>query len=418
MSLDPVARRWPLLALLTCAYGLGAFGMLGVSPLTPALMQGFALSRLDVGFIVPSIYIGGLLFSLPGGHLADQWGVRPTLLGALALGGLGLLAAALAPGFFVFLLCLVLAGSGWSVVNPVLGKAIVDLFPLTERGIAMGIKQMGLTLGGGVAALMLPAIAVHSGWRAAVATCAVAMSAPVLFGWRPLRALARPRREPRTADGAGMDDTRGAGGAGMDWWWTRRPPLLALFAAGIVLGMMQSAMLAYLPVFSVKGLGWSPVGAGVLIAAAQTGGAAARLGLGVASDRWSSGRRPPWLVLTSALGAASFLIYAWSPMAAAVPAIVLAFFAGVGAHGWVGIYFIISAEAGGPRRAGLLSGVSFAAIVVGLLSGAPLFGAVLEIFDSYAAAWTVLAALASLVAVGVALFGAAIHRESQAIQVR
>ena len=96
-----------------------------------------------------------------------------------------------------------------------------------------------------------------------------------------------------------------------------------------------------------------------------------------------------------------------------VPAALLAFVAGIGAHGWVGIYFIISAEAGGAGRSGLLSGVSFAAIVVGLLSGAPLFGTILQLFDSYAAAWAVFAALSAVVAVVVAVFGAAIHRESQ-----
>jgi len=253
--------------VLTCAYGLGAFGMLGVSPLSPALMQGFALSRLDVAFIVPSVYVGGLLFSLPGGHVADQWGVRPTLLGALVMGGVGLLAAAMAPHFFVFLLCLAFAGSGWSVVNPVLGKAIVDLFPLTERGIAMGIKQMGLTLGGGLSALVLPAIAARWGWRAAVAACAAGMTVPVLFAWRPLRALARPHAP---------HGTRAA--TPIDWWWTRRPALLVLFGSGVVLGMVQSAVLAYLPVFSVQALGFSPVGAGVLIAASQVGGAVARPG--------------------------------------------------------------------------------------------------------------------------------------------
>jgi predicted MFS family arabinose efflux permease len=292
-------------------------------------------------------------------------------------------------------------------VNPVLGKAIVDLFSLTERGIAMGIKQMGLTLGGGVSALVLPAIAVRWGWRAAVVACAAAMTAPVVFAWLPLRALARPRDERQTGDGVRMD-----------WWWTRRPPLLVLFAAGVVLGMLQSAVLAYLPVFSVQALGFSPVGAGVLIAAAQMGGAVARLGLGVASDRWSSGRRPPWLVLTSALGAMTFLVYAWAPTAEPVPAALLAFFAGIGAHGWVGLYFIISAEAGGISRSGLLSGVSFAAIVVGLLSGAPVFGSILQLLDSYAAAWTVFAALSAVVAVVVALFGAAIHRESQSAYAR
>src|SRR6185436_117400 len=123
------ARRWTLLAILTTAYGAGAFGMLGISPLTPSLVEGFGLTRFQVAFIVPSIYLAGLLFSLPGGRLADRLGVRPAFLGGLAVAAVGLLAAALAPGFLAFLVCLFVAGSGWSVVNPALGKAIMDVFP-------------------------------------------------------------------------------------------------------------------------------------------------------------------------------------------------------------------------------------------------------------------------------------------------
>jgi ACS family hexuronate transporter-like MFS transporter len=197
------------------------------------------------------------------------------------------------------------------------------------------------------------------------------------------------------------------------WSWTRRPALLVVFGAGVVLGMVQSAVLAYLPLFSVQALGFSHVGTGILIAASQAGGAVSRLGLGAASDRWSSGRRPPWLVLTSALAAVIFLVYAWVPTAAPLWAGVLAFAAGVGAYGWVGIYFVISAEAGGATESGLLSGVSFAAIVVGLLTGAPIFGMMLEAFDSYGAAWTTFALLSALVAVVVAVFAGAIHRECQ-----
>ena len=144
---------------------------------------------------------------------------------------------------------------------------------------------------------------------------------------------------------------------------------------------------------------------------AQAGGAVARLGLGAASDRWLGGRRTPWLVLSSVLGAAVFAAYALSPVRAPLAAFVLAFVAGIGAHGWVGVYFIASAEAGGPRRSGLLSGVAFGAIVLGLLVGAPVFGAVLVARDSYGAAWAVFAALAAGIALVMALAGEAIHRE-------
>src|SRR5687767_12510212 len=92
-----VLRRWFLLTILTVAYGLGAFGMLGVSPLTPSLVEGFHLTRLQVAFIVPSVYVGGLLFSLPAGRLADRWGVRPTFLGGMAVGAGGLALAGAAP---------------------------------------------------------------------------------------------------------------------------------------------------------------------------------------------------------------------------------------------------------------------------------------------------------------------------------
>ena len=70
--------RWRLLTILTASYGAGAFGMLGISPLSPSLVDGLGLSRFQVAFLVPSIYLSGLLFSLPGGR-AIEWLARLAL---------------------------------------------------------------------------------------------------------------------------------------------------------------------------------------------------------------------------------------------------------------------------------------------------------------------------------------------------
>jgi MFS family permease len=184
------------------------------------------------------------------------------------------------------------------------------------------------------------------------------------------------------------------------------------FATGFVLGMVQAAVLSYLPLFTIQALGFDKIGAGLLVAASQAGGAVSRLGLGAASDRWFTGRRSLWLAFTGAVGAAIFGVYAaWhatTPLAAGL----LAFATGVGAYGWVGIFFVISAEAGGPREAGLLSGVAFAAIVLGLLVGPPVFGVLLEAGNSYRLAWAVFAALSGLVALIALTAGSAIDRES------
>jgi len=377
--------------------------MLGISPLSPSLVEGLGLTRFQVAFIVPSIYLAGLLFSLPGGRLADRLGVRPAFLGGLALAAAGLLAAALAPGFLAFLACLFVAGAGWSVVNPTLGKAIMDVFPVRERGIAMGVKQMGLTIGGVISALALPAIAAALGWRFAMGTCALVVALPVALGWYPLGAF-------RAGSRAVSPDR--LAGTGSSWWWARRPALVIFFATGFVLGMVQAAVLSYLPLFTVQALGFDKIGAGLLVAASQAGGAVSRLALGAASDRWLTERRSLWITGTGAVGAAIFGLYAVWPATAPLTAGLLAFATGVGAYGWVGIFFVISAEAGGPREAGLLSGVAFAAIVLGLLVGPPVFGLLLEAGNSYTAAWAVFAALSALVAVVALVAGPAIDRAS------
>jgi predicted MFS family arabinose efflux permease len=305
-----VAGRWLLLAVLTTSYGAGAFGMLGISPLSPTLVEGFALSRLQVALIVPSIYLGGLFFSLPGGRLADRLGVRTSFLGGLALGAAGLAAGAWSPGFPAFLACLFVVGIGWSVVNPALGRAIIDLFPVRERRMAMGIKQMGLTLGGVASALVLPSIAAALGWRAAIVTCSVVVALPVALTWRVLESLGGGV----TAAGAGGGPAaRGKG----HWAWLGRPALLVFFATGLVLGMVQAAVLSYLPLYAVQGLGFDAIGAGLLVACSQAGGAVSRLALGAASDRWLIGQRSLWLALTSAVGAIIFAAYAAWPVSTA-----------------------------------------------------------------------------------------------------
>ena len=397
-------RRWALLAVLTTSYGAGAFGMLGISPLTPSLVEGFGLTRLQVALIVPSIYLGGLFFSLPGGRLADRLGARKSFLGGLALGAVGLVAAAAAPTFSAFLLFLLVAGVGWSVTNPSLGKAIIDVFPGHERGIAMGIKQMGLTLGGLVGALALPVIAATLGCRAAILACGVAVALPVAAGWSALAPL----------EAGAIEVTRAAATprAPADWSWARRPALLVFFAAGLLFGMVQAAVLSYLPLYAVQALGFDKIGAGLLVAWTQAGGAVSRLAVGAASDRWLAGRRSIWLALTGAVGAAIFFVYARGEVTGALAAGVLAFFAGIGAYGWVGIFFVISAEVGGPRQAGLLSGMAFAAIVVGLLTGPSVFGLLLVGADSYRVAWAAFASIATLVTLAALLAGPAIDREA------
>ena len=73
---------------------------------------------------------------------------------------------------------------------------------------------------------------------------------------------------------------------------------------------------------------------------------------------------------------------------------VVAVIAGTGAFGWVGLYLALAAEVGGPRYAGLLTGVAVACAWSGVLVGPPLFGLLLDATGSYQLPWLGLGLLA------------------------
>jgi ACS family hexuronate transporter-like MFS transporter len=384
-----VTSRWSILALVTVAHGLGALTALAVTPLTPFLLDSLALSRVQVGLCLPAVYLGGVLMALPAGWLTDRLGVRLALgLGQLLVGAMITLAAS-STSLAGLLALLVLGGFGFSVLNPATGKAVVDWFPPRERGIAMGIKQTGLTLGGLAAALALPPIALAWSWRHALATAgalSILSAALVSILYQPGAAGARGRADegPRLAE-LGT--------------FLRRAPVLVVFGCGLALSIAQSSLLAYFVLFTKETFAVSAVTAAQFLALAQVGGTISRVVWGVVSDRSFGGRRRPGVVASAAIGAVAYAALALGALLPIWLMVPLALVAGAGAFGWVGLYFALVAELGGPRYAGLLTGAATACSWSGTLIGPPIFGVTLEMTGSYTLPWLILTAIAGVVVV-------------------
>lgn len=355
---------------------LSAVSVLAIAPLAPLLRDELGLSRAQVGLFLPAVYLGGVLMSLPAGWLTDRLGICATLTGGLALTGLMIGAAAQAPTLPLTLSGFFLAGLGFAVINPTTGKAIIDRFPPRERGFAMGVKQTGLTLGGVTAALTVPAIGLSRGWRVALTAAAAASlagAAAVLLVLRTGAHAAPPAAgRPRLAEVAPF---------------LARPSFIVLMASGFALSINQSSLLAYFALFARESQGLGVVAAGGLLALAQAGGTAGRVVWGIVSDRAFGGRRRPGLVLNATLGAAMSLLFASGLPMTGPTAACAAVLAGVGAFGWVGLYLALAAEVGGPRYAGLLTGLAVACAWSGVLVGPTLFGGLLEVTGGYRWPW-------------------------------
>jgi sugar phosphate permease len=384
-----VRSRWLILGLVTFAHALGALTALSVAPLAPFLLESLELSRVQVGLFLPAVYLGGVLMALPAGWFTDRLGVRVTFgLGQLLIGTMVTLAAG-SPSFGLLLLLLVLGGFGFSVLNPATGRAVVEWFPPRERGIAMGLKQTGLTLGGLAAALLLPPIARAWSWRHALAMAGLlsfvsGLLVATFYRSRPAQPIAGPADRPRLWE---LGE------------FLRRPPILVVFGCGLALSIAQSSLLAYLALYAKDSFGVSAVRAAQFLAIAQMGGTVSRVLWGVVSDRSFGGRRRPGVVASAAIGAAAYATLALGSLLPVWLAYPLAFVAGAGAFGWVGLYFALVAEIGGARRAGLLTGAATACSWSGTLVGPPIFGLALEATGGYAAPWLVLTAVALVVVV-------------------
>jgi nitrate/nitrite transporter NarK len=265
----------------------------------------------------------------------------------------------------------------------------VDWFPPRERGIAMGIKQTGLTLGGLAAALALPPIALAWSWRHALATAgalSILSAALVSILYRPGATGARGRADegPRLAE-LGT--------------FLRRAPVLVVFGCGLALSIAQSSLLAYFVLFTKETFAVSAVTAAQFLALAQVGGTISRVVWGVVSDRSFGGRRRPGVVASAAIGAVAYAALALGALLPIWLMVPLALVAGAGAFGWVGLYFALVAELGGPRYAGLLTGAATACSWSGTLIGPPIFGVTLEMTGSYTLPWLILTAIAGVVVV-------------------
>ena len=381
--------RWAVLGLVTLAHALGALSVLSVAPLAPLLREALGLTRAQVGLLVPAVYLGGVSMALPAGWLTDRLGVRLTLaLGQLVIGAM-VVAAAGVDDLPALLVLLVLAGCGFSVLNPASGKAVVEWFPPRRRGLAMGVKQTGLTVGGMTAALALPPVAVAFGWPVALAvagTVSLVSSALVALLYRTPASRAAP---DTAADRPRMREL------GV---FLRRPGVLVVFLSGFALSVAQASVLAHTALFALETFQVSSVTAARVLAVAQLGGTAARLAWGGVSDRFFAGRRRPGVVASALVATAAYAAFAFGDRLAVAALAPVALVAGVGAFGWVGLYFALVAEIGGARYAGLLTGVAVGFAWSGVLVGPLLFGLAVDATGSYTVPWVLLAGLSMLVA--------------------
>lgn len=376
MAARAPAPRYRWVVLGVGAAGAGAFSVLrmGLPALGPALRDAYGLSLAQVGLAFTAVALGTMVTLVPWGILTDRVGERPVLSCGLAGTALVLAGAALAPGYIALVGGLFLAGALGASATSASGRAAVGWFARGERGLALGVRQMALPLGGVTGSIALPLLAGAGGLRAALLALAglLLTAAAASAVWM--------RDAPAPQPGAPVS-SRPAPGRDRRLW--------RLGAGGALLIVAQSVVLGFLVLFLHGERGLSTTGASAVLAGVLLGGALGRVTAGRNSDREERRIAPiRRRALVSAILLVATALAAAAPLWLLVP-LVLA--TGVSTMTWNGLAFTAAAEFAGRSRAGTAMSMQNTMVSAGGALAPALFGALVG-----ATAWPVGFALAAL----------------------
>src|SRR5207247_8878879 len=127
--------------------------LLGLTAIAPAIQEHFALTLTQVGVVLAALNIGSMATLLGWGIVADRIGERAVISLGQAAAAAALVWAAYAGSFAELVMALTVAGALGAGVNAASGRAVMAWFGEEERGLAVGIRQMVVPLGGAAPAV-------------------------------------------------------------------------------------------------------------------------------------------------------------------------------------------------------------------------------------------------------------------------
>ena len=188
--------RWVIVALLFAATAINYVDRQMIGLLKPTLEAEFGwreTTYADIVFYFQLAYaVGYIVF----GNVVDRVGARVGYAAAFVIWTAAHMLHAAASSMFGFAAVRALLGVGESGNFPAGLKAVTEWFPKKERALAIGIFNAGANVGAVITPLIVPALTLAYGWRAAfVITGAVSLL--WLVAW--LAVYRRPRESRRVS---------------------------------------------------------------------------------------------------------------------------------------------------------------------------------------------------------------------------
>jgi DHA1 family multidrug resistance protein-like MFS transporter len=128
-------------------------GMGQVSPILALYARHFGINMALVGLIITSFAFASVVVDIPAGRIAERLGRRPTLLAGCLVLAAGSVGCALAPDYWLFLMCRLIQGTGYALYTTTAMIMLTDISNVHNRGNNMGLYMGSTWIGFGLGPL-------------------------------------------------------------------------------------------------------------------------------------------------------------------------------------------------------------------------------------------------------------------------
>ena len=174
--------RWSIVFLLFLAMTLNYLDRQMIAVLKPLLSHDFHWSEADYANIITAFQGAYAASYFLLGRLVDRFGAKVGFAVAFAIWSIAQIAHGFARSLSGFMAARILLGLGEGGAYPAGLTAVAQWFPKSERAFATGIFNAGVLVGAVVTPLIVPALVLRFGWRAAFVLTGI-ISFVWLLGW-------------------------------------------------------------------------------------------------------------------------------------------------------------------------------------------------------------------------------------------
>ncbi|GIX56106.1 MFS transporter [Bacillus paranthracis] len=383
--------KWVMLIVATIAQTTATLITYGVGVFALFWKEEYALTNTESGLLVSVVNVGPLFCMLFVGRLLDQYNEKILISISSFLLGSSLLLTNIVNGFNGLLFVLLLIGMFYSVSQPGGSKVILKWFRKENRGLAMGIRQAGIPIGGALAGVLIPFLTVQYNMTYAINSiaCICIIGGLLFFMFY---------KEPYVQEEARK------GHNNISFWMELKvvickKELYPIYITGICMISLQMVLVGHFMKFLAGEQSITFIVAGTVFSVMFFSGMIGRIALATISDVLYKGNRriPLFIAVCASIGLILLLVMNIHTITSGVlygVSALLGFFS----IGWFSLFIAEVAELASEESVGITVSVALTLNQIAIIVAPVLFGYIVD-EKGYAYAWLCIVVLLSISAV-------------------